>query len=107
MPTIHFVLADGSQRSVTAPAGTSLMEAARQNRIPGVIAQCGGACVCATCHVYVELAWLNRLAPPDDMESGMLESAWEPRANSRLACQVPLTQALDGIVARVPARQAD
>lgn len=106
MPTIHFVLPDGSRRSVKAPAGTSLMEAARQNRIPGVIAQCGGACVCATCHVYVDPAWLGRLEPPDDMEAGMLESAWEPRASSRLACQVPLSDALDGMVARVPARQA-
>jgi len=81
------------------------MEAARQHGVAGVVAQCGGACACATCHVYVDPEWLERLEPPEDMELGMLEAAWEPRGNSRLSCQIHLTQDLDGLTVRVPARQ--
>jgi 2Fe-2S ferredoxin len=102
MPTLHFDQADGSRITVDAPAGISLMEAARQHAIPGIIAQCGGACACATCHVYVEPRWLSRMEPPEEMELGMLESAWEPLANSRLSCQVPVSAALDGLTVTVP-----
>lgn len=105
MPKIVFVQPDGAVRTVEAAAGITLMEAARLNRVPGVVAKCGGACACATCHVYVDAAWLARLEPPEDMEQGMLESAWEPRAGSRLSCQVQLTQALDGLTVAVPERQ--
>jgi len=106
MPTLHFDQADGSRLTIDAPLGVSLMEAARQNAVPGVIAQCGGACACATCHVYVEGSRVAALDPPEDMELGMLESAWEPRINSRLACQVAVTAALDGLVVTVPSAQA-
>jgi 2Fe-2S ferredoxin len=106
MPNIVFVQADGVRREVAAPAGITLMEAARQHGVVGVVAQCGGACACATCHVYVAAEWLPRLEPPEDMETGMLEAAWEPRANSRLSCQIELTQALDGLTVTVPARQS-
>jgi 2Fe-2S ferredoxin len=105
MPKVVFVQADGGRREVAAPVGITLMEAARQHGVAGVVAQCGGACACATCHVYVAADWLQRLEPPEDMETGMLETAWEPRAESRLSCQIPLTQALDGLTVTVPARQ--
>ncbi len=106
MPKVVFLQPDGVRREVEAPAGITLMEAARLNGIAGVVAQCGGACACATCHVYVAAAWFDRLEPPEDMELGMLETAWEPRENSRLSCQVQLTPQLDGLEVRVPARQA-
>jgi 2Fe-2S ferredoxin len=106
MPSIVFVQADGSVRAVEAPVGITVMEVARQQGIAGIVAQCGGACACATCHVYVDPAWLGQLDAPEDMELGMLETAWQPRPNSRLSCQIPLTRALDGLKVAVPARQA-
>jgi 2Fe-2S ferredoxin len=107
MAKILFVQADGVRREVEAPVGLTLMETARQNNVLGVVARCGGACACATCHVYIDAAWLSRLEPPEDMEQGMLENAWEPRANSRLSCQVQVTRALDGMVVTVPLQQSD
>jgi 2Fe-2S ferredoxin len=106
MPRIVFLQPDGVRREVEAPAGITLMEAARLNNVPGVVAQCGGACACATCHVYVDPAWSGRLEPREDMEEGMLEAAWEPQNNSRLSCQVQITAKLDGLVVVVPRRQA-
>ena len=81
------------------------MEAAVQHDVQGIVARCGGACACATCHVYVDQAWLGRLPPAEDMELGMLESTWEPRPASRLACQITITAALDGLRVTVPRRQ--
>jgi len=107
MPRIAFVEPDGTRREVEARAGVTVMEAARQHGIRGIVARCGGACACATCHVYVAPEWLARLEPREDMEEGMLESAWEARPNSRLGCQIHLTAALDGLEVRVPERQAD
>ncbi len=105
MPVVVFLDAGGGRREVAAPAGITLMEAARQQGIAGIVAQCGGACACATCHVYVDPQWLQRLDAPEDMELGMLETAWEPRPNSRLSCQIQLTAALDGLTVTVPQRQ--
>ena len=105
MPKIVFTEPDGRRREIDAPAGITLMEAARQNGVQGILAQCGGACACATCHVYIDPAWLAQLEPREDMEEGMLESAWEPRANSRLSCQIHVTAALDGLQVTVPQRQ--
>ena len=107
MPRITFTEPGGRRREIDAPVGITLMEAARQHGVLGVVAQCGGACACATCHVYVDPSWLARLEPAEDMEEGMLESAWEPRANSRLGCQVIVTAAMDGLEVTVPSRQAD
>jgi len=104
-PRVRFVQADGREREVETPVGISLMEIAKQRGIVGIVAQCGGACACATCHVYVDRAWTQQLPPPEDMEVGMLESAWEPRDNSRLSCQITMTAALDGLRVTVPARQ--
>lgn len=106
MPKVVFIEPSGERREIEATAGLSLMEAARQHGIDGIVAQCGGACACATCHVYVSPAWLARLAPRDEMEEGMLENAWEPRANSRLSCQIAVTAELDGLEVSVPERQA-
>jgi 2Fe-2S ferredoxin len=105
MPKIVFIEPGGSRREISAPAGITLMEAARQNGVQGVVAQCGGACACATCHVYIDPVWLARLEPPEEMEQGMLEAAWEPRVNSRLSCQIHITEDLDGLQATVPQQQ--
>ena len=105
MPTVIFVQPDGIRREIQATAGVTLMETARQHSIAGIVAQCGGACACATCHVYVDEAWRARLPPPEDMEEGMLEAAWERRANSRLSCQIQITPPLDGLLVVVPAQQ--
>jgi len=105
MPKIVFKEPGGSRREINAPLGITLMEAARQNDVQGVVAQCGGACACATCHVYIDPAWLAKLEPREDMEEGMLEAAWEPRDNSRLSCQIHITADLDGLQVTVPERQ--
>jgi len=105
MPKIVFTEPGGSRREIDAPLGITLMEAARQHGVQGVVAQCGGACACATCHVYIDPAWLARLEPREDMEEGMLETAWEPRDNSRLSCQIHITADLDGLHVTVPERQ--
>ena len=107
MPTIHFLLPDGSTRTVQAPNGHSLMQAAVLNNVPGIEGECGGSCACATCHVYVDESVRHRLAPPDDMESGLLEGLAAPReAGSRLGCQIALSADLEGCTVRVPAAQS-
>ncbi len=104
-PKIVFIEADGRRHEVEARVGISLMEVAKQQGVPGIVAQCGGACACATCEVYVGSGWVGRLEPPEDMELGMLESAYEPRSNSRLSCQIPITAELDGLEVAIPPRQ--
>jgi ferredoxin, 2Fe-2S len=105
MPRIVFIEPDGAARAVEAQVGVTLMETARRAGVRGIVAQCGGACACATCHVYVAPSWLVKLPPREDMEEGMLESAWESRPNSRLSCQILITAALDGLEVSVPERQ--
>jgi len=105
MPRIVFIEPDGNRRAIEAPLGFTLMQVARQNNIRGVVAQCGGACACATCHVYIGASGLAKLEPREEMEEGMLELAWEPRNNSRLSCQIHITADLDGLEVTVPARQ--
>jgi ferredoxin, 2Fe-2S len=106
MPTVVFVLSDGSERVVEAPAGTSAMLAAVGSDVRGVDGECGGCLSCATCHVWVDEADAARLPPPDEDESGMLEFvAAERRATSRLSCQIEITPALDGLRLHVPDRQ--
>ncbi len=105
MPRILFVEPTGVRREIQAPAGVTVMEVARQHGVQGVVAQCGGACACATCHVYVSPAWLEKLEPREEMEEGMLETAWEPRSNSRLSCQIHITADLDGLEVAVPEQQ--
>jgi 2Fe-2S ferredoxin len=105
MLKVAFTQADGTRREVAAEIGMTLMETARQHGVRGIVAQCGGACACATCHVYVGPAWMARLAPKEEMEEAMLETAWQPQANSRLSCQIHISAALDGLEVTVPAQQ--
>ena len=105
MPTITYIEHNGTEHPVDVPVGKSLMQGAVENNVPGIDADCGGECACATCHVYVEAAWYRRLEPREDMEEGMLESAWEPRENSRLSCQIHITADLDGLEVTIPQHQ--
>ena len=86
--------------------GLTVMEGARDNNIPGIEADCGGACACSTCHVYVTEAWVEKLPAKDDMEEDMLDFAYEPDpARSRLTCQIKVTDALDGLIVKMPEKQ--
>ena len=105
MPKITYVTFEGREFVVDAAEGLSLMEAAVKNAVPGIEADCGGACACATCHVYVDEPWLGRLADPTTVENAMLEFVEAAEVNSRLACQLSLTQDLDGLVVRLPKSQ--
>jgi 2Fe-2S ferredoxin len=105
MPQLVFILPDGSRKVVAAEPGRSVMEAARTHGVPGIRAECGGECSCSTCHCYVEPDWMVRLPARGDDEAGLVEFAWEPRETSRLTCQIVVTDAMDGLVLRVPARQ--
>ena len=106
MIRITFITMDGKPAAVAAVAGASLMETAIRHGVAGIEAECGGACSCATCHVYVDPAWRGRVGDPDAMEADMLEMAYEVTSQSRLACQIRVTPALDGLTVRLPARQA-
>lgn len=105
MPKLIFIEANGREHTVEATIGQSVMRAAVTAQIPGIEALCGGNCVCATCHAYIEEPWLARFAAPDDTESAMLECTSEPQDNSRLTCQLPVTAAHDGMIIRLPASQ--
>ena len=105
MPKIKYIEPGGKEREVEVPVGWSVMEGAVKNLIPGIDADCGGACACATCHVYVDKAWLEKLSPKTDMEETMLDFAQEVQPNSRLSCQIPVTPELDGLVVTTPKSQ--
>jgi len=100
---VTFVQPDGSEQTVEAEAGTTLMEAAVFNMIDGVVGMCGGICSCGTCHLYVEAPWLNHLPPFAEGEAELLDSFSNRKSNSRLGCQVPLAAALAGIRVGIPA----
>ena len=105
MAKITFIEHNGTQHDVEVPNGLTVMEAARDNNIPGIEADCGGACACSTCHVYVDTAWLDKLPVKDAMEEDMLDFAYEPSELSRLTCQVKVTDELDGLVVKMPEKQ--
>lgn len=106
MPDISFHLPDGSEIGFEAPDGATLMQAASGYGVPGILAECGGGASCATCHVYVDPEWAERLPPPEPREQETLEfTAAERRPTSRLACQVRLTPDLQGLAVAVPAEQ--
>lgn len=106
MPTIKYIATDGSVTELDADIGSSVMQVALMQGLRGINADCGGACQCATCHVYVDPAWADRLPPVEEQEDAMLEStAAERKANSRLSCCLNMSDALDGIVVQVPDRQ--
>ena len=106
MAKITYIEYDGTPHEVEVPNGLTVMEGARDNNIPGIEADCGGACACSTCHVYVDPAWIDRLPPREAMEEDMLDFAWEPDPEtSRLTCQLRVSDALDGLVVRMPEKQ--
>lgn len=102
MPKITYIEQNGTEHVVEADAGASIMEAAVKNMVPGIDADCGGACACATCHVYIDEAWVEKTGKAEAMEESMLDFAYEPKANSRLSCQINISDALDGLVVRLP-----
>jgi ferredoxin, 2Fe-2S len=106
MITLTFIDSEGTPRQIQAEEGSTLMEAAVKNGIPGIVAECGGACACATCHIYIHDEWQDRVSPPGDMEEGMLDFAFDTRSTSRLSCQIRLRTELDGLIVHTPAFQA-
>lgn len=105
MPKITYIEHNGKEHVVEVPEGWSVMEGAVKNLIPGIDADCGGACACATCHVHVDPAWYPKLPEKQDMEQTMLDFAQEVGETSRLSCQLKVTPALDGLVVRMPKSQ--
>lgn len=101
MPKITFVSANGERKEVDAETGYTVMEVAVNNGVDGILAECGGACACATCHGYIGEGWFEKLPEMDDMEDSMLDAAYERKETSRLTCQVEVTDALDGLVVQV------
>ena len=101
MPRITYVEPSGTPRTVEVTAGLSVMEGAVRNNIPGIIAECGGACACATCHVYVADEWMDRVGTRGSLEQSMLEFASGVAANSRLSCQIRVSESLDGLVVTI------
>lgn len=102
---VTYITHDGAEFTFDVAPGTTLMQAATSHGVPGIEAECGGCLSCATCHVYVDPDWLDRLEPPTETERQMLEFADAPRDNSRLCCQIRFTAALEGIVVHVPEAQ--
>jgi ferredoxin, 2Fe-2S len=105
MVKITFAQPDGTQQTVTAAPGMTVMEAAKKELVAGIEAECGGACACATCHVYVDETWRERVGAPSTMEEDMLDFAFDVRPSSRLSCQIKVTDALDGLIVQVPEKQ--
>ena len=105
MPKITYIDTDDTARTVEAEIGSTVMETAVNNDIPGILATCGGSCACATCHVYVDPVWFEKLVPPAIDELDMLDTAHDLQPNSRLSCQIAVTAEIDGLVVRTPERQ--
>ena len=105
MPKITFIEHHGKEHVVEGETGMTVMEVAIKNSVPGIEAECGGACACATCHVYVDEAWMEKTGTPEDTEEDMLDFAFDVQDNSRLSCQIKVTDELDGLVVRLPEKQ--
>ncbi len=105
MPKIKYISHDGAEHEVDADIGSTVMETAVKNMVPGIEAECGGACACATCHVYVDQAWTETVGKPEAMEEDMLDFAYEVQPNSRLSCQISVSENLDGLIVHTPERQ--
>ncbi|MEN9894283.1 MAG: hypothetical protein RIR97_135 [Pseudomonadota bacterium] len=106
MTKITIVAYDGTRFDIDAANGSTVMENAVRNSVPGIEAECGGACACATCHVYVDPGWADKVGSPEAMEEDMLDFAFDVRPTSRLSCQIKVSAALDGLVVQVPEKQA-
>ena len=105
MPKITYIEHNGTEHVIDVPNGLSVMEGAVRNLVPGIDADCGGACACATCHVYVDPAWVEKTGTRETMEDSMLDFAEDVQDNSRLSCQIKVSDALDGLVVRMPEHQ--
>lgn len=105
MPSVKFIEHDGTEREVDIKVGVSVMQGAVNTLIDGIVGECGGCCNCATCHCYVDDAWHERAGEPCDTEKDMLEYTVDPKSNSRLSCQIVMTDELDGLVVRLPKSQ--
>ena len=106
MPKITYIDNEGNSKTVDVENGLSVMEGATQNNIPGIDADCGGSMACATCHVYVEEKWLNKLPKAEDAEVDMIDMAFEPKKNSRLSCQLIVSDELNGLTVTTPSKQS-
>ena len=105
MAKITYIEHNGKTHTVEVSSGLSVMEGAIQNNIPGIDADCGGGMACATCHVYVKENWFNKLPRKEDGEEDMLDMAFEPKKNSRLSCQLVVSDELDGLIVNIPSKQ--
>lgn len=105
MPQIKYIEWTGDEHDVEVPEGWSLMEGATKNDVPGIDAECMGGCACATCHVYLEPRWIEKLAAPSETEAALLEYAEGVKENSRLSCQIKVVAEMDGMVVRIPQSQ--
>ena len=105
MPKITYIEHNGKSHQIDVASGLTVMEGAVQNNIPGIDADCGGSMACATCHVYVKEEWFNKLPKKEDGEEDMLDMAFEPKKNSRLSCQLMVTDQLEGLVVNLPEKQ--
>lgn len=105
MAKVTYIENGGTEHHVDVPAGLSVMDGAKRFTIPGIDGDCGGACACATCHVYVEGDWVDRLPPMEGIEHDMLDFAFDVQPNSRLSCQIKIDDTLEGIIVRTPPRQ--
>ena len=106
MPKITYIDSSKNEKTIEVDKGLSVMEGAVQNNIPGIDADCGGSMACATCHVYVEQKWLDKIPQAEDGEIDMIDMAFEPKKNSRLSCQITLNKELDGLVVTTPEKQS-
>ena len=106
MVKITFTDAQGVARTVEGEIGSTVMETAIKQGVPGIEAECGGACACSTCHVYIDEAWREKAGAPTPMEEDMLDFAYNVQPNSRLSCQIKVTEELDGLTVHTPERQA-
>jgi 2Fe-2S ferredoxin len=106
MVKITFIDTAGTARTVEGEVGSTVMETAINNGVPGIEAECGGACACSTCHVYIDDAWREKVGEPSPMEEDMLDFAYEVKPSSRLSCQIKVSEELDGLTLRTPERQA-
>ncbi len=105
MAKITFIDHDGTSHNIECENGMTVMEGAIKNSVPGIDADCGGACACATCHVYVDAAWKDKVGSAQQMEEDMLDFAFDVRDNSRLSCQIKVSDELDGLVVNLPEKQ--
>ena len=106
MPKITYIEQSGKSHEIEVPTELSVMEGAIQNNVPGIDADCGGACACATCHVYVDEKWFDKLPKKDETEQDMLDMAFQPNKFSRLSCQITVTDEMEGLVVKMPLKQA-